>query len=42
MRNRDGNAYSCKAYPKQMGIPPKIWNDENAQCEHFESKHPNK
>lgn len=37
-RNRDGLAYSCKEYPEQMGIPPKIWNTENAQCEHFEAK----
>ena len=32
--------HSCQAYPKQNGIPPKIWNGENANCEHFEAKHP--
>ena len=32
--------HSCQAYPKQNGIPPKVWNGENAYCEHFESKHP--
>lgn len=40
-RNCEGNMRSCKAYPERNGIPPKIWNTENAKCEHFEPKHPN-
>lgn len=30
--------HSCKAYPKENGIPPKVWNGENAQCEYFKEK----
>lgn len=37
-RNHEGNVHSCKAYPKTNGIPPKVWNEENAECEHFEPK----
>lgn len=32
--------HSCKAYPKRNGIPPKVWNGENAECKYFKSKHP--
>ena len=32
----DGIPYSCKAYPKKNGIPPKIWNGENVKCPYFE------
>ncbi|MBQ8633178.1 MAG: hypothetical protein IJ420_06190 [Lachnospiraceae bacterium] len=28
-------AKSCKVYPKQHGIPPKIWNGKYAECEHY-------
>ena len=33
-------AYSCKIYPKRYGIPPKVWNDKDTKCEHYEPKHP--
>jgi len=33
-----GKAYSCTAYPKEKGIPPAIWNGENAKCPYFEEK----
>lgn len=26
---------SCKAYPEENGIPPKVWNGKYAECEHF-------
>ena len=29
--------HSCNAYPKQNGIPPKVWNGEYEKCEHSES-----
>ena len=32
--------HSCNAYPQENGIPPKVWNTENAQCEHYKPKHP--
>lgn len=36
-KSYDGKAaHSCQAYPKRNGIPPKIWNTENAKCEYFE------
>ena len=31
-------AYSCKIYPKRYGIPPKVWNDKDTKCEHYEPK----
>ena len=31
--------HSCKAFPKRNGIPPKVWNEKNADCECFEEKH---
>lgn len=36
--NLPGIPNSCKAYPKQNGIPPKIWNGKNAKCPYFEEK----
>ena len=39
-RNHEGKAHSCKAYQKENGIPPKVWNGENAECKYFKSKHP--
>lgn len=32
--------HSCNAYPKQNGIPTKVWNGEYEKCEHYEPKHP--
>ena len=37
-RNSEGNMRSCKAYPKKNGIPPEVWNTENAECKFFISK----
>lgn len=34
-RKQGEYAKSCKAYPKQHGIPPKIWNGKYEECEHF-------
>lgn len=41
-RNHEGNAHSCKAYPKSDGIPKEVWNGKNAECKYFMEKHPNK
>lgn len=27
---------ACKAYPKNNGIPPEIWNGKDAYCEYYE------
>lgn len=31
-------ARSCKQYNYRNGIPPEIWNTENAQCPYYELK----
>ena len=31
-------AHSCKKYPKRDGIPSKVWNGKNEDCEFFEAK----
>lgn len=31
----NGSLYSCTVYPKERQIPPKIWNGNWAECEHY-------
>lgn len=39
-RKQGEKAHSCAAFPDRNGIPAKVWNEENAKCEHYEPKHP--
>lgn len=35
---REGQNFSCDAYPYPRGIPGKIWNHQDERCLYFDEK----